>query len=473
MYELFLIINQQYNGNPVTKKYLLVLHYAESHASAFLINKKGAIFASASQSIEGREAEYAPLEVIYAVRSAIHKCLKQKGASPYSISAIGLTVDPQMCLFWDKDTGLPISQAVSGKSQRNEDDTRRFSKKTGILLDYRAAGPKWKWLIENEKEVADAVKIKRARAGTIDSWILYHLTGRHVHATDWSTASETMILDFKTLHYDPFLKKEFSLPKSALPDLSPSVASFGKTQGFVPLPDGIPITALASEKASGLVGMQANRFGEARLTFANQGQLTLNMGAEPSTFVLASDNVAHYGQCIDIPFPNALMRLSRGHDLSDQIEETQNLAQSVNDAAGLSILATSTGASLMDVGADATSAHVVRAIFETIAYQIRSTLLQFEQDTGIHIKEIRADGPISKSNFVMQYCADILQIPVLRFQTDYPAILGMALLMSPPGDLQKNIKVDRSFQPLMDPISSFAKYNEWRQLRDQIVERNR
>ena len=466
------------------KKYILTILHNQTLSEAFLLDKKAQIVGHGQQEIEpikrsSTHIEYDPLDIIYSIRSAIHKSLKSNQIDAEEIASIGISTDAHTTVIWDKQTGLPYHNCTAKNLEGTTPICQQLSRdriddsireRTGLSLTQDAPATLLKWLMDTNPDLQHHLKKKTLMLGTLDTWILYNLTGRTTHKTDRTHASKTLLMNLKETQWDPFLLKEFHLNHAILPEIMPSQADFGTTQHFVPLPDGIPIVTLCEKDSARLIGTSGFNFGQAKLSFENTGEFLINTGTDcpeitphANPTLIANGATPHYGLHAKIPFPN--MDIPWFPQLT---KLTNPLSEAPPNS--VHILPTDTHKmTLSGLHAGTTAEELTHAYFEAIVFQTNTTLRQLESEHRLYLKELKADGPLSSNNHLLQFQADILQLPVIRMAEPQTQALGTALLtglnsgfFKDKQDIQKHLKIDRTFLPSMDPISSLSRYNQWK-----------
>ncbi len=432
---------------------VLVLSVGSHESSAFFVDAKGQILGMGTQSFMCKKymdkgVEIDPLELIYSLRSAVSQLYRKKHGRVVAIALY--TVTQPSCVIWDKETGLPLTPVVRSEGMSFSHILKSFGK-----------------------------GYKHAFYGGIESWVVYHLTGRQVHLTDHTHASLTECLDLNTGYWNASAVTNLDIDLADLPQPCESGALFGQTKGFVPLADGIPILAILTETHAKSIGFGCTHFGDSYFTYGALGQLYLNVGAQLKVFLKGKATLFQtygesgtasfrYGIDLAVPLPyEALKWVSP--TLFDDPQSVQMQALSVLHSGGLKLKMKEKKVALIGLDAGVESSHMVRAFYEGVAYQVKDSITALEEVTGVFFKEICVDGPLSTHDYLMQMQADVLQIGVVRYHYPYMAVLGATLLagikcgvLQSKTDIAKCRKINKQFLPSMDPISSLALYNEWR-----------
>jgi len=477
------------------KKHLLLLELSDNATQAFLVNSKAQIIAHGIQALtiespKPNWQEVKPLEITFSIRSAVEQCLHNSRIIPQSILGIGICVNSKTSLVWDKDTGLPLSKAISTFCTRTQ--TYDFKIKsshlksaikqtTGLLPAIFYPALKFQWLVENCPDIAASLKKKKACFATIESWALYNLTGKQTFATDFSQASQYMLCNLHEKKWDSFLTKEFMLTSQSLPQLKNSAAPFGTTKGFVPLPDGIPILGIMSKEAAELYGLNALQFGECRLCYEKQGHFLINTGEQVidtpllNTKWIAADTTTRSSLEANIQLPNThqLWMPSLSETLQKITDTTLKTTHSLFMVPSKNKLWTTYNNTYSNLNIFGLTDHhtpndIAIAFVEAIAFQIKQLLNDLESQLKMIPKEIKVCGTLSSLDYLLQYQANILEIPLIRYHIENTGCLGIAFLIGNTANFfgknarfpQKQ-KINKTFSPAIDPISSLALYNQW------------
>ncbi|MCP4051160.1 MAG: hypothetical protein GY730_10705 [bacterium] len=476
------------------KQYTLTIELDAGISSAYIINKKGDLVSSGSQSynpvtLKNGYIEYDALEIIYTVRSAIIHAFKNR-VTPSSISFIHIIASKPSCLIWNKQTGLPLHNAIAYPCKRTLAVCNNLSrspvkdkirKLTGLHIKPEYTATKIKWLLENIKNISR--NSREMYAGTVASWLLFNLTGKKVFASDYTNAAKTLLFNIKNLKWDPFLLKEFSVPGHILPEIKPSSSLFGETSKFVSLPDGVPVTCMTTKNQACLIGANSLRFGENYINYSNPGYIIINTGKEllfpekPFNSTLISiKNDIRYAIEGHIHFPIKILQLMTPPNSDLKNREIENSLMDLDDNE-VAVIPTQNRNSYLDsetiknniigIKEDTTLVHIIKATLESIAFKIKYLLDIIEDKNGVFLKEIKATGYLLNL-FLTQFQSDILQIPVQKINKHTMFISEQLLYDSlngtPSENIRKNQKDHKLTLPSMDPITSIALYNQWKEL---------
>ncbi|WP_458204934.1 glycerol kinase GlpK [Haladaptatus sp. NG-SE-30] len=452
--------------------------------------------------------EHDPLEIWENTKSVIQSALAEAGIEADQLAALGVTNQRETTLLWDADTGKPVHNAIVWQDRRTTDrieqleadgKTEDVRSKTGLEPDAYFSATKAEWLLDN----ADPIKTQRARPadlrdraddgevlfGTIDSWLIYNLTGEHV--TDVTNASRTMLFDIHEMDWDDDLCAEFDVPRTMLPEVRPSSddATYGSTdtEGF--LGAEVPVAGAFGDQQAALFGQTCFDAGDAKNTYGTGSFFLLNTGneaVESEHGLLTTVGFQRSGEPVQyalegsIFVTGAAIEWLSDMDLIADAAETETLARSVDSTDGVYVVPAFTGlgaphwnqrarGTIVGMTRGTRKEHVVRATLESIAYQTRDVAEAMEADSGIEVETLRVDGGAVKNNFLCQLQADILGADIVRPVVDETTALGSAYAAGlavgyweSVGELRNNWQVDREFET--DPGADLdEKYYRWQE----------
>ena len=483
-------------------EYLLVLEYDIEGTTASIITQKGDIVSQGCHFINLIEprnnwSEFNALESIYGVRAAINNLFQNTPVSANDISAIGITTSNQGALVWDKDSGLPLYNGISTSCKRTHEDPQKLThspletyikEKTGSSIDYSHHGFYWKWLVENVDSVRKGINNGTAQVGTLDTWLIYNLTGRKEHMTDYTHAFKTLMLDLQNLTWDSFLMSEFLLTEKSLPVVTQSSHIFGRTEGFLSLPDNIPILAVAFTPAVELLGSNGLRFQESKLTLNYSGHFTMNTGTQVHNIshdstepvILSFPKEVRYGLEGKIPFPTGIHSFVTEQQLPEN--SLPSLFSATPDSGNIYLIPEKKShnqytTSLFGLDSHSTQAELLTGYYKSIVFCSRHYLDEFQNSIGLYPKELKVNGLLAKHDFLLEFMANILQIPIIRMKENYSKYVGLSYLIGIVKGFYKNdtellklVKIDKQFLPTMDPITSISMYNQWLEHKKKSVQ---
>ena len=447
--------------------------------------------------------EHDPLEIWQRTKEVIHEVVTKGNIVPGDIAAIGVTNQRETTVVWDRNTGKPYYNAIVWQDTRTKEicdglavdgGQDRFRLKVGLPITTYFSGPKIMWLLENIPEIKKAAECGNAIFGNIDSWIIWWLTGgpgRGVHVTDVSNASRSMLMDLVSLDWDNEILSIFNIPKIMLPRICPSgdPASFGTTTIDGPFSEAIRISADLGDQQAALVGQTCFNIGEAKNTYGTGCFMLLNTGHEiiQSTHGLLTtlgykfgDNPAIYALEGSIAITGALVQWLRDNlGLISKSSDVEELARGVKDNGGIYFVPAFSGLFAPYWRSDARGAivgitryinkgHLARATLEATAYQTREVLDAMREDSGVELINLKVDGGMVFNQLLMQFQADILNVPVVRPKITETTALGAAYAAGLAvgfwkglNDLRSNWQVGQVWNPQMDSSHREKLYKGW------------
>jgi len=485
----------------------LALDQGTTSSRAILFNRDGRPVGQVSQEFrqifpQPGWVEHDPREIWSSQLSTIRGVLEKTGVRLDEVAAIGITNQRETTVVWDAETGEPVYNAIVWQCRRTApicDDLAargwrdRIRAKTGLVIDAYFSGTKVKWILDNVPGAREKAAQGRLRFGTIDSWLIWNLTGGRVHATDYSNASRTMLFNIHTLDWDEEILAELGIPRSMLPQALPSSHIYGETDPAV-LGAAIPIAGVAGDQQSALFGQTCFRPGDAKSTHGTGCFLLMNTGerAVPSHSGLLTTIAWGIGGRVEYALEGsifiggaAVQWLRDEMRFFDRSADSEALALSVPDTGGVYVVPAfvGLGAPYWDMYARGIivgltrgtgRAHITRATLESIAYQVRDVIGAMEADSGIRLNRLKVDGGAVANNFLMQFESDILGVPVERPQIAETTALGAAYLAGlatgfwrSQAELADKWALDRAFTPAMPEEERERRYAGWRRAVDR------
>lgn len=437
--------------NTNTHKYVLALDLGTTGNRAILFDKQGGVVGQVYKEL----TQYYPhpgwlehdgKQIWQDTLSCIHQLIETHKASVKEIAAIGLTVQRETCLLWDKTTGEPLHKAIVWQDRRTTSMCEQLAadgKKevientTGLVLDAYFSATKLTWLLDWVKKEKPETNLDNVLAGTVDSWVLWNLTGGKVHATDHSNASRTMLMNLESRNWDSSLLDLFGISPSMMPEILPSMGMFGTTDSQL-LGIEIPITAIFGDQQAALFAHGCDRPGLLKCTYGTGCFLVAQKGQQVSksqnkllsTIAWTTENSANYALEGAIFTAGASIQWLRdGLKLIKSAPETESLANQVSDTNGVYFVPALSGlgaphwdmnarGAFLGITGGVKRENMVRAVLEAIAYQVKEVVEAVNRDSDQPISLLKVDGGASQNNFLMQFQADALGIPIER-----PAIL--------------------------------------------------
>ncbi|MGC9393583.1 MAG: glycerol kinase GlpK [Anaerolineae bacterium] len=448
--------------------------------------------------------EHNPLEIWEKTQKVIRQTLTQGNIPSGAIAAVGITNQRETTLVWDRRTGQPLYNAIVWQDTRTkgicdalalEDGQDRFRAVTGLPLATYFAGPKVKWMLDNVPAVRAAADKGDALFGTIDTWVIWWLTGGPhggAHVTDVTNASRTLLMNLKTLDWDADILRTLGIPRSMLPEIRASSAlrPYGFTRKEGPFGESLPVTGNLGDQQAALVGQTCFTPGEAKNTYGTGCFMLLNTGTEivPSDSGLLTtlgyrfgDTPAVYALEGSIAITGALVQWLRDNlDFFDRAPQIEGLARQVEDAGGMYIVPAFSGLFAPYWRSDArgvmvgltryiTKNHICRAALEATAYQSRDVLEAMERDSGVALTSLKVDGGMVANELLMQFQADLLGVPVVRPTVTETTALGAAYAAGLAVGFWENVEalrqnwgIDKTFTPKMDDAKRTKLYAGWK-----------
>jgi glycerol kinase len=442
--------------------------------------------------------EHDAREIWRNTQAVIAEALEKNGISGRDLAAVGITNQRETTLLWDRRTGEPLHNALVWQDTRVDSMVELFAReggrdrlraKTGLPLASYFSGLKLRWLLENVPGAREKAERGEALFGTVDSWVVWNLTGGPDggrHLTDVTNGSRTQLMDLATLAWDEEILGLFNIPRACLPEIVSSSEVYGEARGALA---GVPIAGILGDQQAALVGQTCFRPGEAKNTYGTGCFMLMNTGETPyhSTCGLITTVGYRFGNGPtvyalegSIAIAGALIQWLRDNlGLIRTAPEVEELARTVSDNGGVTIVPAFSGlyAPHWNSGARgliggltryANKGHIARAALEAVAFQTREVLDAMTKDTGIAAKELRTDGGMVVNELLMQFQADILDVPVVRPKVIETTALGAAYaaglatgVWSSTDDLVRNWAVDKRWTPAMEPDRRSRLYAEW------------
>jgi glycerol kinase len=442
-------------------KYILSLDAGTSSSRAILFDRNGRIVAVSQR--EFRQiypkpgwVEHDPLEIWETQRAVAREVLDKAEVNPSEIVSLGITNQRETTVVWDRETGRPVYNAIVWQCRRTSEfcDSLKQSglandirEKTGLLPDAYFSGTKLRWILDNVPGARQDAQSGKLLFGTIDTWLIWNLTGGKVHATDYSNASRTMLYDIEALRWDDAILKEFDIPPAVLPDVRPSSGSFGETESSV-FGRAIPINGVAGDQQSALFGQTCFEAGDAKNTYGTGCFMLMNTGERrvPSdnglltTIAWGLNGKVSYALEGSVFTAGAAIQWLRDElGFITSASQSEALARSVPNSNGCYVVPAFTGlgapywdqyarGAVLGLTRGVNKNHIVRATLESLAYQTADVLDAMKRDAGIALNSLRVDGGASANDFLMQFQSDIIGVPVERPECIETTALGAAYL---------------------------------------------
>lgn len=492
------------------KKYIITIDQSTSATKVMLFGNKAELvyrIGIPHQQFYPRAGfvEHNAIEIFNNVITGLNSLIAETKILESEIAGIGITNQRETTLIWDKTTGLPVANAAVWQCQRGAKFCKEIMEtnwnktirdKTGLRIDPYFSASKLHWFMNHTNGLKEKARNGDLMLGTMDSWLLYKLTGGKIHATDYSNACRTMLFNINTLDWDTELCRLFDLDLSMLPEVKFSDEIIGSTSPSVVFKNPIPISGLIGDSHGALFGQNCFSPGMAKSTYGTGSSMMMNIGDKP---LIAPEGLVTsigygYNKKIQYVFEgnihctgDTINWLKNEVQLISDSAETEPLANSVNDNNGVYLVPAFVGlgapywdnearASITGMPRNTTKAHIVRAALESIGYQVKDLVLLMENNGGIQLKELRVDGGPTRNNFLMQFQSDILNREVVCSDIEEISALGATFLTGLAVGLWKNQeeinalrKAGKTFQPKMKQEKITRLYNGWK----KAVERTR
>ncbi len=469
------------------KKYILAIDQGTTSSRAILFNKRGEIAASAQKEFpqyfpQPGWVEQDANEIWLSVMNVYMEVLVRGKVSPEEIAAIGITNQRETAIVWDKKTGEPIYHAIVWQSRQTAEICRQLAEdgreqmireKTGLLIDPYFSATKVKWILDHVQGARERAEKGELLFGTVDSFLVYKLTGGRVHATDYSNASRTLLYNIYDLDWDQELLDLFEIPRSMMPEVLPSSGSFGVTEGKF-FETGIPIMGIAGDQQAALFGQTCFEPGMAKNTYGTGCFMLMNTGEKPAksghgmltTIAWCLDGKVEYALEGSVFIAgSAIQWLRDGLKMIESAPQSEALASEVADSEGVYVVPAFVGlgapywkpearGAVFGLTRGTTRAHFVRATLDSLAYQSSDMIEAMTLDSGIELQKLKVDGGAVSNNLLMQFQSDILGVPVERPMISETTALGAAYLAGLAAgfwksreELRANYLVDKTFVP--------------------------
>lgn len=485
------------------EKYIMSLDQGTTSSRAILFNKQGEIVYTAQREFP----QYFPRpgwveqnanEIWSSILAVIASCLAESGVKPSQIEGIGITNQRETAVVWDKETGVPIYNAVVWQSRQTADICDQlktaglddlFREKTGLLIDAYFSGTKVKWILDHVEGSRERAERGELLFGTIDTWLIWKLSGGAVHVTDYSNASRTLMYNIHELKWDDELLEILAIPKAMLPEVRPSSEVYGHTVDYHFFGEQVPIAGAAGDQQAALFGQACYEQGMVKSTYGTGCFMLMNTGTEPvvskhgliTTIAWGINGKVEYALEGSIFVGgSAIQWLRDGLRMFRDAKDSEQYAARVESTDGVYLVPAFVGlgspywdsevrGAMFGLTRGTTKEHFIRATLESLAYQTKDILNVMEQDSGIPVKTLRVDGGAVKNNFLMNFQSDILGLPVERPVINETTALGAAYLAGlaigywkDQDEICEKWSVERVFEPKMDEERKNKLYDGWK-----------
>ena len=484
------------------KKYIMALDQGTTSSRSIIFDKDGNIVSLVQREFpqifpqEGW-VEHNPMAIWSTQIAACTEALTQIGGSWDEISGIGITNQRETTVVWDRNTGVPVYNAIVWQCRRTADYCTELKEKglgelvknkTGLLLDPYFSASKIAWILNNVEGARERAERGELCFGTIDTWLMWNLSGGKIHATDYSNASRTMLFNLHTLDWDDELLQIFNIPRSMLPEVKPSSHIFGYSDNKI-LGGEIPIAGVAGDQQAALFGQCCFNPGELKNTYGTGAFLLMNIGEKPqitdsglvTTIAWGVDGKINYALEGSVFVCGAAIQWLRdGLRVIESAQDSEYYAKKVPDSGGVLVVPAFQGLGapywdpyargiIVGITRATTKYHIIRATLESMAYQTADVIELMEKSTGIKIEGLSVDGGASANNLLLSFQSDILGTSVQRPECIETTALGAAYLAGlatgmykSTDEIKKNRKIANTFEPTRDDSWREEKLAVWK-----------
>lgn len=483
-------------------KYILSIDQGTTSTRAILFNQDGNILSVGQKEFtqhfpQAGWVEHGATEIWQTTLDVVKEAIHKSNITLGQIAGIGITNQRETTVVWDKETGKPIYNAIVWQSRQSVsicDELKKkgyeelFRNKTGLLIDPYFSGTKVKWLLDHVEGAREKAENGQLLFGTMDTWLIWNLTGGKVHVTDYSNASRTLMYNIFELRWDDELLQILNVPKVMLPEVKPSSEVYGHTSSQL-FGVEIPISGIAGDQQAALFGQACFESGMVKNTYGTGCFMLMNTGEKAvlskngllTTIAWGIDGKVEYALEGSIFVAgSAIQWLRDGLKLIQSSDETEGLASSLSSNDGVYVVPAFVGlgtpywdsevrGAMFGLTRGTTKEHIVRATLESLAYQTKDVLDAMEADSGIKLKSLRVDGGAVKNNFLMQFQSDLLNVPVERPVINETTALGAAYLAglaigfwNGKEEITAKWKVEKHFAPVMEPKTRQSLYDGWK-----------
>ncbi|AWI13688.1 glycerol kinase [Caldibacillus thermoamylovorans] len=485
------------------ENFILAIDQGTTSTRAILFNKKGEIVHVAQQEFtqifpQPGWVEHNANEIWGSVLAVMATVLAEVNVKPEQIAGIGITNQRETAVVWDKETGNPIYNAIVWQSRQTtqiceelkaQGYDQLFREKTGLLIDAYFSGTKVKWILDHVEGAREKAEQGKLLFGTIDTWLIWKLSGGRAHVTDYTNASRTLMYNIYELKWDDELLDILGVPKSMLPEVRPSSEIYANTIDYHFFGHQVPIAGVAGDQQAALFGQACYQEGMAKNTYGTGCFMLMNTGEKAvksehgllTTIAWGLDGKVEYAlEGSTFVAGSAIQWLRDGLRMFKEAKDSEAYAARVSSTDGVYMVPAFVGLGTPYWDSDVRGAvfgltrgtskeHFIRATLESLAYQTRDVLSAMEQDSGIALKTLRVDGGAVQNNFLMQFQSDILNVPVERPIVSETTALGAAYLAGlavgyweSQEEIAKQWVIDKKFEPGMSDSEREKLYEGWK-----------
>ncbi|SFC27423.1 glycerol kinase [Bacillus sp. OV322] len=483
--------------------YILSLDQGTTSSRAILFNKKGEIVHTSQREFtqifpKPGWVEHNANEIWGSILAVIASCLSESGVKPEQVAGIGITNQRETTVVWDKKTGTPVYNAIVWQSRqtseicselKSQGHNDTFREKTGLLIDAYFSGTKVKWILDNVDGARSKAEAGELLFGTMDTWLIWKLSGGKAHVTDYTNASRTLMYNIYDLKWDDELLSVLGVPKSMLPEVRPSSEVYATTVDYHFFGKEIPIAGAAGDQQAALFGQACFEQGMAKNTYGTGCFMLMNTGEKAvqsqhgllTTIAWGLNGKVEYALEGSIFVAgSAIQWLRDGLRMLKTAQDSEGYAKKVASTDGVYVVPAFVGlgtpywdsdvrGAVFGITRGTSKEHFVRATLESLAYQTKDVLDAMEADSGIHLKTLRVDGGAVKNDFLMEFQCDLLNVPVERPVINETTALGAAYLAGlavgyweSQEDIAKQWAIDKTFGPTMEDADRNQLYEGWK-----------
>jgi len=485
------------------EKYILALDQGTTSSRAILFNKNGEVVYQSQAEFKQYFpkpgwVEHSPEEIWGSILSVIASCLSESGVKASQVAGIGITNQRETVVVWDKQTGKPAYHAICWQSRQTNpicEELKQngyseiFREKTGLLIDPYFSGTKVKWILDHIEGARERAEKGELLFGTIDTWLIWKLTGGKAHVTDYSNASRTLMFNIYELCWDEELLDILTIPKSMLPEVKSSSEVYGRTVDYHFFGESVPIAGIAGDQQAALFGQACFAEGMAKNTYGTGCFMLMNTGEKAVTSDHGLLTTIAWGINGKVEYAlegsifvagSAIQWLRDGIRMIKDAKQSEDYATKVKSSDGVYVVPAFVGlgtpywdsdvrGAVFGLTRGTTKEHFIRATLEALAYQTKDVIDAMEKDSGIELKTLRVDGGAVKNQFLMQFQSDVLDVPVERPAINETTALGAAYLAGlavgywkDQAEISNQWNRERLFEPQMDSEVRTQLYNGWK-----------
>ena len=487
----------------MSKKYVMAFDAGTTGCRSIIFDHDGKEISSAYKEFTQYYpnpgwVEHDALEIWNAQYGTAQRAINGANIDPSEIAAIGITNQRETTVIWEKSTGKPIMHAIVWQDRRTSEICEQLKaqgmeeyvrQNTGLIIDAYFSGTKVKWMLDHVEGAREKAEKGELLFGTIDSWLMWNLSGRKIHVVDYSNASRTLLFNIRDIKWDDKMLNALDIPRNILPEARPSSEVYGETDPSVFFGQSIPIAASVGDQQGALFGQACFNAGMVKATYGTGGSLIMNTGEKPilskngllTTVAWGLDGKVEYAlEGLLYVVGSSVQWLRDELHIIEESSDSEHFAKKVKDTNGVYFVPAFTGLSapywdqyargaIVGLTRGVNRKHIIRATLEAMAYQIKDVIGCMESDSNIKNTQLKVDGGACKNNFMLQFQSDILDIPVLRPKVVETTARGAAFLAGlatgfwkNKEDLLNTFELDREFKPQITEEKREELYRGWK-----------